>query len=523
MTDVVVIGGGVAGLVAALECARIGLSVTVLERAGTPGGCVGRIELAGLTLDSGAESFATRGGTVAELIAELGLDDDVVTPNPSGAWLVMPGPKGEVDAAPLPKTGMLGIPANPLGDDVRRIIGWGGAVRAYADRVTPILRIGRARSLGELVRKRMGRKVLDRLVTPISSGVYSANPDDLDLDVVAPGLNEAMTRAGSLSGGVGELVETRRAGSAVLGLRGGMHRLVDALLAELSRFEATVVTSADVTGLERVVDASGAPSWRATAATRAAVDASDAAATSDAGAAARAGDGGTLVVEAPYAIVATPAHASRPLLASSVDGWADVPDGPDASSVELVTLVLDAPALAAAPRGTGVLVAAGTPGVAAKALTHSSAKWAWVADAAAPRQVVRLSYGRAGAANPLDGLDDEAVAALAVADASALTGVPLDRSMLVAAGRTPWRDALSHAAIGQRERVRAVEEAVAAVPGLEVTGAWLSGTGLASVVPHARAAAARIRHLAVHERSSDAADGSGAAADGSSDATGPDA
>jgi oxygen-dependent protoporphyrinogen oxidase len=200
-----------------------------------------------------------------------------------------------------------------------------------------------------------------------------------------------------------------------------------------------------------------------------------------------------------------------------------VPDGPDASSVELVTLVLDAPALAAAPRGTGVLVAAGTPGVAAKALTHSSAKWAWVADAAAPRQVVRLSYGRAGAANPLDGLGDEAVAALAVADASALTGVPLDRSMLVAAGRTPWRDALSHAAIGQRERVRAVEEAVAAVPGLEVTGAWLSGTGLASVVPHARAAAARIRHLAVRERSSDAADGSAAAADGSSDATGPDA
>ncbi|QAY72467.1 FAD-dependent oxidoreductase [Agromyces protaetiae] len=35
--DVVVIGGGVAGLVAALECAKIGLSVTVLERAEQPG------------------------------------------------------------------------------------------------------------------------------------------------------------------------------------------------------------------------------------------------------------------------------------------------------------------------------------------------------------------------------------------------------------------------------------------------------------------------------------------------------
>lgn len=494
--EVVVVGGGVAGLVAALECARIGLSVTVLERAATPGGCVGRVELAGLILDSGAESFATRGGSVAELIAELGLEADVVKPNASGAWLVMPGARG-LDAAPLPKTGMLGIPANPLGDDVRRIVGWSGAIRAYADRITPILRIGRARSLGELVRKRMGAKVLDRLVTPISSGVYSANPDDLDLDVVAPGLNEAMTRAGSLSGGVSELVETRRAGSAVLGVRGGMHRVVDALLAELARFDATVITSAEVVGLERVADADGETerdasvdssvdgSWRATA---------------------RVGDD-ELVVAARYAIVAAPAHASRPLLATSVDGWADVPDGPDAASVELVTLVLDAPALAAAPRGTGVLVAAGTPGVGAKALTHSSAKWAWVAEAAAPHQVVRLSYGRAGAANPLDGLDDAAVADLAVADASALTGVPLDASMLVASARTPWRDALSHAALGQRDRVLAVEAAVAAVPTLEVTGAWLSGTGLASVVPHAKAAAARIRHLAVRDRAEREADG----------------
>ena len=64
--DVVVIGGGVAGLVAALECAKVGLQVTVLERREELGGCVGRIELDGLTLDSGAESFATRGGAVAE-------------------------------------------------------------------------------------------------------------------------------------------------------------------------------------------------------------------------------------------------------------------------------------------------------------------------------------------------------------------------------------------------------------------------------------------------------------------------
>ncbi|HEY1105897.1 MAG TPA: FAD-dependent oxidoreductase [Agromyces sp.] len=497
-TDVVVIGGGVAGMVAALECAKIGLRVTLVERRDALGGCVGRIELDGLTLDSGAESFATRGDTVAELVTSLKLDDEVVDPNRAGAWLVWGSAVNDaLDAAPLPKTGVLGIPANPLGDDVRRIIGWSGAVRAYADRLMPIMRIGRAHSLGQLVRSRMGDAVLDKLVTPISAGVYSADPNLLDLDVVAPGLNEAMTRMGSLSGGVGQLVEQRKAGGAVRGLRGGMHTLVDALARELARFDVTVLTGADATALERVGDAG----WRV----RATVPGVDPAGGEglDADAAPSSSTPPAreeLDLIAPEVVLAAPAHSSLRLLDEAVEGWESTADWPQAASVELVTLVLDAPALDAAPRGTGVLVAADTAGVAAKALTHSTAKWTWLAEQAAGRHVVRLSYGRAGQPNPLDGLTDEAVAALALADASRLLGVPLDASMLRASGRTEWRDAVSHAAIGQRDRVHALEEAIAAEPGIEVTGSWVAGTGLASVVPHAREAAARVRHRAVQRR-----------------------
>ena len=478
-TDVVVVGGGVAGLVAGLECARLGLGVVVLEQADRPGGCVGRIELDGLALDSGAESFATRNGSVAELLGRLGLEDRIVTPNRAGAWLVW-GDRGERRAAPLPRTGVLGIPANPLGEDVRAIIGWRGAWRAWRDRITPILKIGRAERLGPLVRQRMGSAVLDRLVTPISAGVYSTDPDDLDIDVVTPGLNEAMTRAGSLSGGVGQLVEARRAGSAVLGIRGGMHALVDALLAELERFGAEVRTGVGVTGLETVPvrpseAGSVASAWRAIGESEA----------------------GRVVVEARFAILATPAHVSRRLLAGVAPDGALDEEWPDAASVELVTLVLEAPELDTAPRGTGVLVAADAPGVVAKALTHSTAKWSWLAEAAGGRHVVRLSYGRAGATNPLAGLDDEAVTELAVRDASALLGVPLDRSQVRAAGRSAWRDALSQAAVGQPARVRALEAALEDRSGLALAGSWVAGTGLASVVPHAIDAAGRIRHLAL--------------------------
>ncbi|BDZ54608.1 protoporphyrinogen oxidase [Agromyces marinus] len=488
-TDVVVVGGGAAGLVAALECARLGLGVVVLEQGDRTGGCVGRIELDGLTLDSGAESFATRNGSVAALVERLGLSDEVVPPNPAGAWLVW-GDRGSRRAAPLPRTGVLGIPANPLGEDVRAIIGWRGAWRAWRDRITPILKIGRAERLGPLVRQRMGDAVLDRLVTPISAGVYSTDPEDLDIDVVAPGLNEAMTRAGSLSGGVAQLVSERRAGSAVLGLRGGMHTLVDALLAELARFGVEVMTGVRATALEpvapRAADAHVVErAWHVDGERIPEADA-------EAGGAPR-----PVAVDARFAILATPAHVSRHLLEGVAPEDVLAEEWPAAASVELVTLVLDAPGLDAFPRGTGVLVAPGTPGVDAKALTHSSAKWPWLADAAPGRHVVRLSYGRAGGVNPLHDLDDDAVTALALRDASALLGVELDRSRLRASGRSAWRDALSQATVGQRDRVGRLERAIEERDGLELAGSWVAGTGLASVVPHAIDSADRIRRLAL--------------------------
>ena len=55
-----------------------------------------------------------------------------------------------------------------------------------------------------------------------------------------------------------------------------------------------------------------------------------------------------------------------------------------------------------------------------------------------------------------------------------------------------WTNAVSLAARGQAARVDAVRNAVAMTPDLEATGAWIAGTGLASVVPDAQAAASRL-------------------------------
>ena len=79
-THVVVIGGGIGGLVAARECAKVGMRVTVLEAADAVGGAIRRATLDDVVVDAGAESFATRGGHVRALVEELGLSDRVVSP-----------------------------------------------------------------------------------------------------------------------------------------------------------------------------------------------------------------------------------------------------------------------------------------------------------------------------------------------------------------------------------------------------------------------------------------------------------
>lgn len=491
--DVVVIGGGVAGLIAARSSARGGLKVILVDGSETLGGFVATQTVAGIRVDSGAESFASRGGLlrpnpavpaaklgpVAELIQDLGLEERIVSPNITGAWLQLSD-----RAAPLPKLTILGIPGAPLASDVRRIIGWGGALRAQLDRYQPLLRVRPETDLGGIVRRRMGQRVLDRLVTPIVQGVHSAHPDLVDVHAVLPGLTTAMTRHGSLSGAVLSLIEERgstaAAGSAVAGLSGGMFTLIEALIADCERYgvefrmgrAVTEVAAALPRGDDGTPDEAPAPEagkarWCATLAPGA-----DASAPTE--------------IDSMAVVVATSFRSGLALLAGLGVDTGTAADWPEPASVDLATIVIDDARLDAAPRGTGVLVAPGVPGVRAKALTHATSKWPWLAEAAGPgRHVLRLSYDRAADAEPADSVTQ----AEALADAGTLLGIALDGSAVAGFAVTRWDDSLAFATVGHRARVEKLLTQTAELdPSLIVVGAWVAGTGLAATVAQARKA-----------------------------------
>ena len=463
-----VVGGGISGLLAARELARAGVRTTVLEASGAWGGCVGRHVVAGLTLDSGAESFATRSSAVADLAAGLGLGGNIVAPLAGGAWVQLPeGPRE------LPRTGVLGIPANPWDPEVRRSLGTLGSLRASLDKLLPASLGTRAAatSVSALVRARMGRRVLERLVAPVVGGVHSADPSVLDIDMVAPGLRAGLREHGSLAAAVaaqrrgsrraagspsgGPPPGLQKAGSAVAGLRGGMHTLVTALLSELRSQGVTLLAGTRADAVERT-----AGGWRVAA--------------------------GGAAHEARRLVIAVEGPAAVDLLAGALPELTRLrPEaGPD---VRLVTLVVELPPLDARPRGTGVLVAPQSPGIQAKALTHATAKWDWLAAQAGPgRHVVRLSYGRGdarhgSAARPEPRTDSDLFAA-ALRDASALLDVPVTAGDVVDWDVVRWAGALPFASLGHRGRVAEVRSICAADGTLAVVGGWLSGNGLAAIV-----------------------------------------
>ncbi len=411
MPSAVVVGGGIAGLVIARELVIGGVAVTVLEASGRLGGKVSRHTVAGIELDAGAESFATRNGTVATLADGLGLV--VERPNPTGAWLQT----SDGRAFPLPKTSLLGIPSTPLAADVIDVVGMRGALRAQLDELMLGFAASKERNFGRLVRRRMGAAVLERLVAPITLGIHSRHPDELDVDIVAPGLRRTMSRVGSLAHAVRELRADAPAGTAVSGVRGGVFEIVDALADDLRRRGAVLRLSSPV--------------------------------------AAVAADGVTLATGERVA-------ADIVVLAAALATAGE-------ATVTLATLVLDAPRLDGAPRGTGLLVAPGAAGIGAKALTHSSAKWPWLAARLGEHQhVVRLSYERVA----LEGLREQARR-----DAEKLLGIEIAASSIRGFATVGW----TQPAAPQP-----------AIDGVTIIGEGTAGTGLAAVVGQAQREAERL-------------------------------
>lgn len=438
-TDHLVIGAGLSGLLAARRALDRGDRVLVVERQPRPGGLVHSVDIDGTMLDGGAEAFSTAEDACLRLAGELGLAGEIVVPDGVGAHIV----SSERGRHLIPP-GILGIPRSLDAAEVVAALTPGGLARARtldSALLEPVDRDGEGgSSLADLVERRLGREVLETLVEPVVRGVYASSARQLPVETV-PGLSATLRATGSLCAAVARIRGDRaRPGSAVASLRGGLGRLIAALVDDLTRRGASFVFGAEVEALDRVgrgwVCRGAGSQWTAR----------------------------TLAVAAGGA-------GSVRLLSSGGDQ--SEPGRDVAADAVVALLAVESAQLDRFPLGTGALVADDVD-ACAQAVTHVTAKWSWVRERLAPhRHIIRLSYSRGDVATSTD------LAAIAARDIESLFGVTDVRVTSTCVIR--HRGALMRAGAGPA-RIAEETRAAAAGYGIELCSPLAAGSGLLGIV-----------------------------------------
>ncbi|WP_326560176.1 protoporphyrinogen oxidase [Micromonospora sp. NBC_01796] len=468
---IAVVGGGITGLAAALRLrdrAPAGTTITVYEQSGSLGGKLRTGTLAGAPVELGAEAFLTRdpaGGESAAiaLARRLGLGEDLVHPATGQAAIALGG-----RLLPVPGGTLVGVPG-----DLEKVA---AVAQPAADRDTdagrPLLDPDEDVAVGELVRRRFGDEVVDRLVDPMLGGVYAGRADLLSLATTMPALARTARVENTLAGAVraAQAAAPRAPGRPIFAtVEGGLSRLVNAaaeqLVAPAGTGGGTAVGGVQIRLGAAVRELSRTPTgWRLVIGP-----------TRD-----------PELVEADAVVLALPARPAARLLAGVDVGVGALVGRLDYASVALVTLVVPAATL---PDLSGILVPA-TEGTLIKAATFFSTKWAHQrrTDGLA---LLRTSVGRYGEEHLLQRDDAELIATVHRELGQLLPGAVLPEP--VASHVQRWGGALPQYQPGHLDRVAAARSTLrASHPTLALAGAGYDGVGVPICVRSGETAAEEI-------------------------------
>lgn len=421
--DRIIIGAGIAGLLAAKRASDRGEKILVLDKNERSGGAVASTTIAGLTMDSGAESFSISSAEVEKLIVELGLESFLTEPSGLSPWIV-----SSAERYKIPQ-GFFGIPMSLDDPELLQIVGSAAIDEARKLDSQPIGELG---SIAQLISSRLGAVFLERIIRPVVAGVHGTDPEALSVEAVMPPLAQALKAEGSLVAAAARLrASAKRPGVAVKSLKGGMFRLIDALVEDLAASGVVILQNQNVISLSQQEN-----SWLVRTATS---ELSSSQLTLAAG--------GNLM------------ELIEPTIKKSKE--TDLLAG--SAAVGVVVVHAKSKSLNAHPLGTGGLIRIDS-GWQTKATTHINAKWDWVQKLLAQDEhLLRFSYGRNGSLP--NGLSDLAASEMAeiyqVEDA-----VVLETREIV------WPDSLVRLSSSLREEFE----------NLEVCGSYVSGNGLLGIV-----------------------------------------
>jgi oxygen-dependent protoporphyrinogen oxidase len=194
---VAVIGGGIAGLAAAHHLGELqpGACVHLYEAGDRLGGALRTDEVDGYLIERGADSFITQPADAVELCHRLGMADELIgtVPQFRTAYVVH---RGRLKKLPAGFALMAAARVWPL--VTTPILSWSGKARLAAEPLIAARRSAEDESFASFARRRLGREAYERLVQPLVSGIYTADPERLSMQAALPRFVDMEQQHGSL-------------------------------------------------------------------------------------------------------------------------------------------------------------------------------------------------------------------------------------------------------------------------------------------------------------------------------------
>lgn len=480
---VAIVGGGIAGLAAAYELEKVrasgtDLEYTLFESRERLGGSLASEIVNGVVLERGPDSFLSEKPAGAELCRELDLSDQLVPSNDANrkTYIVV---KNRL--VPLPDGLMFLIPTKLVPTALSGLLSPATKIRMALELLHPPRPSGQDESVAALVERHFGQEVVDRLADPLLSGIYGGDAAQLSARTVLPKLVEMEAQFGSLTRGMLAAHKKIRERMAVMRsaasngvdgaqeeaggrpsgprsifttLKGGLQQMIDGLEARLNA--GWIRKSTEVNGLER-----DGNDWRVHS------------------------DNASTVYNS--VILASPAWAAGKLLATIDAALGDELRAIPYSSSITVNLVFDETQLGRLPDGFGFLVPA-IEGRAMLACTFVHRKF--VGRTPPGKAVLRAFLG--GTKNEaLIDQSDEVLVATVRRELSEILGARIIGPQIPAeaAQVSRWRRAMAQYAVGHQERIKRIQEHLAALPGLRVAGNAYDGIGIPDCIRTGRQAA----------------------------------
>lgn len=409
------------------------LAISLLEFSDRLGGKVATLQDGDYLLEGGPDAVVRYKPWALALMRELGLQEEVCGTLPAKpSALIHDGRQ----ANPIPEGLQMVVPGNLMAMAKTPLLSPFGKFRALLDWFIPPAS-NLDEPFGRFIQRRLGHQVWERLVAPLSGGIYGGDPAELSSAAAFPQLIELEQKHRSLiRGAMAQRKErgSRESGQLFASLSGGLRRWVEALVERLHGVDIHLSTA--VQRLEHHADG-----WFI--------------------------HHSSGVLQAEAVVLATPAFVSANLLRElhprASAALAAIPYGDSAT----VSLAFDASSLPTRV-GHGILLAA-NQGFSARGFTWTDQKWAGRSPQGSA--LVRAYFSGVG------GEENELVA-LAIQDLKRLwPQVPSPLHTWV----FRWPQGLPRYTVGHLQRVQQALQAES-LPGLFLAGAAYHGVGLPEVV-----------------------------------------